>query len=74
MRSRKAIIVLGTFTVLIGALCAQKPFRLYISLKPYDNVPMPVDWQDKAEWIQARLMYPNHPEARFARGFGRVGD
>ena len=76
MISRKALIVLGTSTLLIGVLCAQKPFRLYISMEPYDNVPMPVDWQDKAEWIQARLMYPNHPEARFARGFrwGRMDD
>src|SRR5438067_13325 len=35
-------------------------------MEPYDNVPMPVDWQDKAEWIQARLMYPNSPDRPLA--------
>jgi Domain of unknown function (DUF4159) len=69
--SRKAVLILGACTVLVGVLCAQKPFRLYMSMEPYDNVPMPPDWQEKTEWVQARLMYPNHPEARFARGFFR---
>jgi hypothetical protein len=48
----------------------QKPFRVYPSLEPYDNVELPPDWQDKTEWVFARLMYPQHPHARFGRYFG----
>ena len=32
-----------------------------------DNIPLPPDWEEKTEWVQARLMYPQHPDARFAR-------
>ena len=45
----------------------QRPFRVYRSMEPYDNVELPSDWQDKADWIFARLMYPQHPNARFGR-------
>jgi hypothetical protein len=48
----------------------QKPFRVYRSLEPYDNVELPADFQDKTEWVFARLMYPQHPHARFGRYFG----
>ena len=42
-------------------------------MEAYDNIPLPPDWQDKAEWVQARLMYPQHPDARFARfRYGRL--
>ena len=58
---------------LMGALYAfERPFRVYPSMEPYDNIPLPPDWQEKAEWVFARLMYPQHPEARFGR-FGRFG-
>jgi hypothetical protein len=58
---------------LIGTLCAfERPFRVYPSMEPYDNIPLPQDWREKAEWVFARLMYPQHPEARFG-GFGRFG-
>jgi Domain of unknown function (DUF4159) len=49
------------------AFAFQRPFRVYPSLEPYDDVPMPPDWQEKAEWVFARLMYPQHPNARFGR-------
>ena len=56
---------------LIGVMFAfQRPFRVYPSLEPYDDVPMPPDWQEKTEWTFARLMYPQHPNARFG-GFSR---
>ena len=48
----------------------QRPWRLYRSMEPYDNVEMPPDWQDKTEWVFARLMYPQHPHARFGRYYG----
>lgn len=48
----------------------QQPFRVYRSLEAYDDIPLPPDYQEKAEWIQARLMYPPHPFARFGRWRG----
>jgi hypothetical protein len=62
---------LGLCLALIGvAFAFERPFRVYPSLEPYDDVPMPPDWQEKAEWVFARLMYPQHPNARFG-GFSR---
>jgi hypothetical protein len=57
----------------VSTLAAQMPWRVYVSLEGYDNVPVPADYQEKTEWIFARLMYPVHPQARFSRrsfGFG----
>ena len=48
----------------------QQPFRVYRSLEAYDDIALPPDYQEKAEWIQARLMYPPHPFARFGRWRG----
>ena len=48
----------------------QQPFRVYRSLEAYDDIPLPPDYLEKAEWIQARLMYPPHPFARFGRWRG----
>jgi len=62
---------IGVVAVLYGF---QQPFRVYRSMEPYDNVQLPPDWQDKAEWIFARLMYPQHPHARYGRYFGRRMD
>ena len=72
--SRRALGLVGCGLVAMGALCAfQKPFRVYPSMEAYDDIPLPPDWQEKAEWVQARLMYPQHPEARFARfRYGRL--
>ncbi len=54
--------------VLAASLYAfQRPFRVYRSLEPYDDVIIPSDYEEKCEWVQARLMYPQHPNARFAR-------
>jgi hypothetical protein len=58
------------FALITGVYAFQRPFRLYRSMEPYDDIPLPPDWQEKAEWVQARLMYPNHPQARFG-AFGR---
>jgi hypothetical protein len=54
---------------LAGALYAfQKPFRQFISMEAYDNIPLPDDWKVPGEWVFARLMYPQNPEARFGGG------
>jgi len=52
---------------IIGGLYAfQKPFRVYPSMEAYDNIPLPPDYQEKTEWVQGRLMYPNHPNGLFS--------
>ena len=73
MNYRKALVLMGAAAGLFTALyAAQKPFRVYPSMEPYDNVELPDDYQDKTEWIFARLMYPQHPAARFG-GYRRFG-
>ncbi len=54
-------------TALTALSAFQRPFRVYPSLEPYDNVELPDDWRENAEWTFARLMYPQHPNAHFAR-------
>jgi len=63
--------------LIAAAWAFQRPFRVYPSLEPYDDVELPADWQQPAEWVFGRLMYPQHPNARFgrwARRFGGTGD
>jgi hypothetical protein len=50
----------------------QRPFRQYVSMEGYDAIPLPTDWQERAEWIFERLMYPEHPQALFG-GWGPFG-
>lgn len=71
MRLRPKVLPFGIALVLLGALFAAdknlpQPFRVY----PGDeyrpgSIPLPPDFQDKAEWIFARLMYPSIPDAHF---------
>lgn len=66
MRCRNALLTLGAGLVGLSTLLAyQRPFRVYRSLEPYDNVELPSDFAEKTEWVFARLMYPPHPNARF---------
>ncbi|HEX3877802.1 MAG TPA: DUF4159 domain-containing protein [Bryobacteraceae bacterium] len=68
LRRGLAVVVFGL--AVIGAVYGfQNPFRQYRSYEPYDNVRLPDDWQDKTEWVFARLMYPEHPNALLARRF-----
>src|SRR5262245_14383455 len=46
---------------------AQRPFREFPGVEYYE-FPLPHDWQQPAEWVFARLMYP---PAFYSRGFGR---
>jgi hypothetical protein len=58
----------GAAALLLTSLYSfQRPFRVYPSLEPYDDIAVPADYQEKTEWVFARLMYPQHPFARFAR-------
>ena len=73
MRSQRAFGVSVCGLVLITAVYAfQKPFRQYPSMEGYDAIALPPDYQEKTEWVFARLMYPQHPSARFSRGFRGV--
>jgi len=52
------LIFAGT---LLGVLYAQRPFREYPSIEYGESVPLPADWHRSAEWVFARLMYPQGP-------------
>ena len=45
------------------------------SIERYDDIPLPPDYQNKAEWVFGRLMYPEHPYGMFGsrRGAWRNG-
>jgi Domain of unknown function (DUF4159) len=61
---------LSASVILLTALYAfQRPFRVYQSMEPYDDIALPADYQEATEWVQARLMYPPHPEAMFTRRY-----
>ena len=54
---RLGIIAIGLATV--GGLYAfQQPFREYISQEGYNDFPKPPDYQDKTDFVFARMMYP----------------
>ena len=57
MRARTSILTLSATLGLIGVLYAQMPFRQYPGWEYYD-FPLPPDWQEKSEWVFARLIYP----------------
>lgn len=68
MPDRRTIALAGALAVaVIGALYAQRPFRQYPSMEGYDAIELPPDYKDHTEWVQGRLMYPQHPNARFSR-------
>ncbi len=68
MNIRKACVAGGAgLAVLTGLYAFQRPFRVYPSMEPYDDVALPPDYREKTEWTFARLMYPQHPNARFGR-------
>jgi hypothetical protein len=58
----------GTLLILTSLAAFQRPFREYPG-REYNDFPLPHDYQDKAEWTFARLMYP--PAMYGGRGFGR---
>ena len=42
-----------------GALRAQRPFREYPAIEYGEGFPLPRDWNQKTEWVRARLRYPD---------------
>jgi len=57
-------LLLGT------ALARQMPWREYPG---QDNIEVPPDYQEKTEWVFARLMYPPYAGSINGRGFRRYG-
>jgi len=73
MNYRKALVLFSAgATLLTAAFAAKRPFRVYPSMEPYDDIELPSDFTEQSEWVFARLMYPQHPRARFG-GFRRFG-
>jgi uncharacterized protein DUF4159 len=73
MGVRKAIACVGFGIGALTTLWAfQLPFREYPGVEyRVGEVPLPADWQEKTEWVFARLMYP---PSRYGRGgFFRFG-
>jgi len=64
---KTAYFVAALAALVIALTAAPRPFRVYLSLEPQDNVPLPADFGEKTEYVFARLMYPPHPQARFTR-------
>ena len=57
----------------LGVLYAlQLPFREYDG-EEYNTFPLPDDYNEKTEFVFARLMYPPNPYSQFGRG-GRRWD
>jgi hypothetical protein len=72
MTLRKALWLSGSGFAVLSALYAASssaplPFRVYRSLEPFDDVDLPLDYRQPSEWVQARLMYPPHPNGRFSK-------
>ena len=57
LRTPLAVGCLGLISIL-GLLRAQKPFKEYPAIE-YENFPLPKDWARPAEWVRARLRYPD---------------
>jgi len=56
-RTSLAVGTVGLISVL-GVLHAQKPFKEYPGLE-YENFALPNDYKQPAEWVRARLRYPD---------------
>ena len=59
MNFRTALLVSACALACLGTVFAfQKPFREYLSEEGYNDFPKPPDYQDKTDFVFARMMYP----------------
>ena len=58
MRLRYALLVALLGSAFGIALLAQRPFREYPAIE-YGNFPIPPDYNQKTDWVRARLRYPD---------------
>ena len=61
-------LAVSLLAFLAAVFAVQRPFREYPGIE-YNDFPLPPDYQEKAEWAFARVMYPSIPGARFS-GYG----
>jgi uncharacterized protein DUF4159 len=59
--------LVGILAVLGVAYAFQRPFRQFPGVE-YEDFPLPPDWNEKTEWVFARLMYPPKPGYGFYSG------
>lgn len=67
---RVSAMLVGGLAVLTSLHAFQSPWREYPALE-HNGDPVPPDYDQPAEWIFARLMYPAIPGARFDRAGSR---
>ena len=73
MGRRRALYGVGLGLAALTVLSAfDRPFREYPGIE-YNTFPLPEDWQERTEWVFARLMYPPAPGSRGFRSFGFMG-
>ncbi len=80
MGSRAAFSQMASWLIVGGLACLgvvsafqnfKKPWREFPAFE-YNDFPIPEDYQEKTEWVFARLMYPNAAFGGFGgRGYGR---
>jgi hypothetical protein len=63
IRTPALFAILGVL-IIGSAFAFQKPFREYPGIE-YETFPLPPDYQEKTEWVFARLMYPALPSYGF---------
>jgi hypothetical protein len=74
MNLRRGICALGSGLAFLGVLYAfQRPFREYPAVE-YNDFPTPPDWNEKTEWVFARLMFPPGPLDGYSRTGRFTGD
>jgi hypothetical protein len=66
MRLTQVAGLAGLAALTCSLFAFQRGFREYPGVE-YNDFQLPPDYQEKAEWVFARLMYPPAPNARFAR-------
>src|SRR5215471_726084 len=67
---RTGVVIAGSLALITGLYAFQKPFRQLTPVE-YTDYPVPPDYQEKTEWVFARLMYP--PVGRYYGGFQFAG-
>jgi hypothetical protein len=67
---RTGVVVAGSLALITALSAFQRPYR-QVPGAEYDNYPLPRDYQEKTEWVFARLMYP--PVGRYYGGFQFMG-
>ena len=73
---RVGMVLAGGLLLFFGTLCAfQKPFREYSGTEYFaGDIPLPAGWNDKTDFVFARLMFPGGPLDGYQRTGRFTGD